>query len=387
MVIDHNSGSGISGTSVQGLTLDDCTVSGNGSASQAADGGGDGLYFGGDLSGGDYKFPGLAGTVVISDTTVTGSPDSAAAIDVTQPELDLTVIGSTFSDSGTGDGLRVGGDGWDGTVDVTGSTFDGNPGTGADIEPGIVGKTSVTFSGNTLRGDGDGVVIGSSGLSAAVGITVHGNDLQDISGNGIDLESGGAFVVSLSGSVTGNTIGTAGSAGSGAGTGIEIDANGWADTTLNVSGNQVYEYDKMAGIFVSSYPAGVKSPTTNVTIAGNTIADPAGSAAWGIRTVAGASSMPLSLGTLCAGITGNALTGSGQPSQDGADIELDQDGAATFRLPGYAGSAADTSAVESFVAGGNGGTPVTLATVDPTTGGFSGGAACTLPTAAQTGHR
>jgi hypothetical protein len=124
-----------------------------------------------------------------------------------------------------------------------------------------------------------------------------------------------------------------------------------------------------------------------VTIAGNTIADPAGSAAWGIRTVTGASSMPLSLGTLCAGITGNALTGSGQPSQDGADIELDQDGAATFRLPGYAGSAADTSAVESFVAGGNGGTPVTLATVDPTTGGFSGGAACTLPTAAQTGHR
>jgi hypothetical protein len=82
---------------------------------------------------------------------------------------------------------------------------------------------------------------------------------------------------------------------------------------------------------------------------------------------------------MCAGISGNLVTGSGRPDLTGADIEVDQGGVLTFRLPGYAGAAGDTSAVESYLAAANGGTASALAVMNGPANGFTGGAACASP--------
>jgi len=77
----------------------------------------------------------------------------------------------------------------------------------------------------------------------------------------------------------------------------------------------------------------------------------------------------------CAAIAGNSATGSGL---GGGDVELDQNYATTYDLPGYTGAPEDTSAVESFLIGNNdgSGTPTAVATVSGSGGGFAGVTGC-----------
>jgi VCBS repeat-containing protein len=383
MVIKNNAADGVNGSQVGGFTLAGSTVSGNGTPATVSVEDDDGLDFSPNGTGSP---DGLTGTVTISNSTVTGSADNNAVISDTSGALNLTVTGSTFSsdNSTTGnDGLHIDANGsTSATVSVTGSTFSNNFGDHFQFstDSASVGTNSVTFSSNTLTSTvsgvlGGGVVISPFGNSHTT-INVNSNNIQNSVFTGIAIDENGS-AGTLTGTVHGNTIGTAAAANSGSqGNDIGIFAEGSVTETLAVTGNNLFQYDNEAGI---SFLDREGNPVMNLTITGNTIAHPGTFGSWGVLGEAGAESGDN--GTVCAAITGNSMTGSAQPGQGGADFELDQEFSATIRLPGYTGSSQDTNAVVSFVQGGNisGGTPSGIATVSGSGGGFTGGGGCPAP--------
>jgi hypothetical protein len=382
-VIKNNAAGGIDGSYVNGLTLDGCMLSGNGTG--AFD---DGLNFsdqGADSPGG------LTGTVSIANSTITGSAFDNATISATNGTLNLTVTHTTFSSGGNptigGGGLLVSANGTtSATVSVTGSTFTDN-----DVDAfqfggnsPAPGTDSVTFSNNTVHGNGGGVAITLDGNSTTA-IAVDGNNIQNADGDaiGIDQVEGPETPTgsgTLTGTINGNTIGEPTAAGSGGTGGVFVEGWGTAET-LAITGNHIYQYSDGAGItFINE-----GSPVMNMTITGNTIADP-GAGADGDLGIYGWDGTQViqrggAGGTVCAVITGNSIAGSGQAGQagqGGADIQLDQNDAYTINLPGYTGGPGDVSAVESFLAGNNDGdgTPTAIAGVSGTGGGFAGATSC-----------
>jgi VCBS repeat-containing protein len=388
MVIAGNAGDGISGSQVTGFTLAGSTVSGNGTQASVSGENNDGLDFSPNGTGSPN---GLTGTVSITSSTITGSADNNAIISDSSGTLSLTVTGSTFSsDNATtgNDGLHVDANGSTAaTVSVTGSTFTNNFGDAFQFESDSVatGSSSVTFSGNTLSSTvsgvlGGGVVI-SPGGSSRTSVTVDGNNIQGAADNGIGIDTDGS--ATLSGTVNGDTVGTPTTAGSGSSQAndIGIFAEGTATETLAITSNKLYQYANTSGIYALDREG---SPAMNLTITGNTIADPAQTALWGVEVQAGATSgPPADGGKVCAAISGNSMTGSAPPPASGgiSDFELDQQFGTTIELPGYAGGSGDTNAVVGFVQGNNNasGTPTGTATVSGSGGGFTGGSGCPAP--------
>ena len=205
--------------------------------------------------------------------------------------------------------------------------------------------STIAVDGNTIQANPGGVAVGDSGS------------------DGIQIEDGGT----LTGTVRGNTIGSGTN-------GIDVTASGSGTETLAITGNHLSQYSDGAGInFIDQ--AG--NPAMNLTITGNTIADPGANGNWGIRGQDGG--LTSDSGTVCAVITGNSIAGSGPAGRrGGADVELDQNDGTTINLPGYTGGSGNTSAVESFLAGNNDGdgTPTAVATVSGTGGGFVGVTGC-----------
>jgi hypothetical protein len=383
MVIKNNAADGINGSQVSGLTLASSTVSGNGTQANVAGENDDGLDFSPNGTGSPN---GLTGIVSITNSTITGSADNNAVISDSSGTLNLTITGSTFSSNNatTGnDGLHVDANGsTNATVSVTGSTFTNNFGDHFQFssDSASTGTDSVTFSNNTLNSTasgilGGGVVISPFGNSQT-SITVNNNNIQNSVFSGIAIDEKGT-TGTLSGTVNANTIGTAATSNSGSqGNDIGLFAEGSVTETLAITNNSLFQYDNEAGI---SFLDREGNPTMNLTITGNTIADPGTFGSWGLLGEAGATTGDN--GTVCAAISGNSLKGSAQAGQGGADIELDQGFNTTIKLPGYAGGSQDTNAVVSFLQGNNtgNGTPSGIATTSGTGGGFTGAASCPAP--------
>jgi hypothetical protein len=235
--------------------------------------------------------------------------------------------------------------------------------------------SSVTFSDNTVSGGG-GVLIAPSGSSKAK-ITVDGNDIKDSDANGIGVDDGinPGTSVTLSGTISGNTVGTPTTAG--AGNDIGIYAEGTGTETLAITNNSLFQYADDAGI---NFLDREGSPTMNLTITGNTIADPGTFGSWGLLGQAGAETGDA--GKVCAAISGNSLKGSAAQNQGGADIELDQEFATTIELPGYNGGSQDTNAVVTFLTANNNTGNDTfggIATTSGSGGGFTGPTSCPAP--------
>ena len=325
---------------------------------------------------------GVTGTVTIANCTVTGSTVNNAIITDTSGTLNLTVTGSTFSNdtaSGSGDsdnGLEINANGSTAaTISVTGSAFTGDTGDDLDFttDTSSTGTNSVTFTGNTVSGGG-GVLIAPQG-SSKTAIAVENNNIQGSTANGIGVDDGvvSSSSATVTGTISGNTVGTAATANSGGGNGIGLFAEGSGTETLAITGNKLFQYQNEAGI---NFLDREGSPTMNLTITGNTIADPGEFGSWGLLGQAGAESGDA--GKVCAAISGNSMTGSAAAGQGGADFELDQEFSSTIELPGYTGGAGDTNAVVTFVQGNNNssGTPSGIATVSGSGGGFTGGSGC-----------
>jgi VCBS repeat-containing protein len=374
MVISDNATDGIDGSEVNGLTLDGCTLSGNGTGSFD-----DGLNF---SDQGGESFGGLTGTVSITNSTITGSAFDNADISDTSGTLNLTVSGSTFSIGGSpsvgGGGLLIGADApANATVSVTGSTFTDNDTDAFQFSgnPAAPGTNSVTFSNSTVNSNGHGGVAITLQGDATNAIAVDGNNIQNADGDAIGIDQMGGLATPtvggiLTGTIDGNTIGAPTAAGSG-GSGVVVEGWGTAET-LAITGNDIYQYSGAGITFLNE-----GSPVMNLAITGNTI----GQGDWGIY---GRDGVPVDGGeygdggvggTVCAVITGNSVAGSGQGE---AGIELDQNYAYTIDLPGYTGGADDVSAVESFLTGNNDGdgTPTAIATVSGSGGGFAGVSSC-----------
>ena len=292
MLVENNGstspgGAGITGSNVNGLTLSSSTVSGNGTAA--------------NLSGQNNPTPdndgldflgGLTGTVTISNSAVTNSADNGLQITDSAGSLNLTITGSTFSGGGSGltnnldpllgDGVEVLASGpTNATVSVNGSTFTNNQGYQFDFQPSISstgtgsGTNSITFNANTLSnptglGNGGGVNIQASG-SSTNSFDVKSNNIQGAQRNAISLANDGT--TQLSGTVDGNTVGSPSVSCSGSVGGDDVAAttHGSATSTLAITNNKLYQYDNPAGIGTIN---GQGSGTMNLTITGNTIADP-----------------------------------------------------------------------------------------------------------------
>jgi VCBS repeat-containing protein len=381
MVIKNNAADGINGSQVNGLALASSTVSGNGTQSAVSGSNDDGLDFAPNGTGSPN---GLTGTASITNSTITGSADDNAIISDTSGTLNLTVTGSTFSSDNatTGNtGLFINANGTtNATVSVTGSTFTNNRGDHFHFSTDTTssGTNSVTFSNNTLTSTvsgiaGGGVVISPFGNSHT-SVTINGNNIQGSVFSGIVLDESGTSGT-LSGTVHGNTIGTAATTNSGSkGNDIGIFAEGSVTETLAITSNNLFQYDNASGI---SFLDREGSPVMNLTITGNTIADPGTFGTWGLLGQSGAATGDA--GTVCAVISGNSMTGSG--ANGGTDFELDQGFNTTIKLPGYPGGSQDTGAVVTFVAGNNvsGGTPSGFASTSGSGGGFTGAASCPAP--------
>ncbi len=358
-------------------------MSGNGTQASVSGENDDGLDF---SPNGDGSPNGLTGTVAISGSTITGSADNNAIISDTSGSLNLTVTGSTFSanNATTGnDGLHIDADGsTNATISVTGSIFTNNAGDHFQFssDSASTGTNSVTFSNNTLSTTaagilGGGVVISPFGNSHT-SITVNSNNIQKSVFSGIAIDEDGT-TGTLSGTVNGNTIGTAATSNSGSqGNDIGIFAEGSVTETLAITNNNLFQYENEAGI---SFLDREGAPTMNLTITGNTIANPGSFGSWGLLGQSGAETGDD--GTVCAAVSGNSIKGSAQSGQGGADFEFDQEFNTTIKLPGYTGTSQNTNAVVSFIQGNNtgNGTPSGIATTSGSGGGFAGGASCPAP--------
>jgi hypothetical protein len=300
--------------------------------------------------------------------------------------LSLTVTGSTFSNTSAlngDDGVHVEANGLAAiNASVTSSTFTNNRGDHFQFatDPTSAGSNSVTFSGNTLVGspgnNGAGIAVTPEG-SADTTFAIANNGVQTAVSSAIALLLGpsSSAGASLSGTISGNTIGSAAvpNSGSAQENGITAHANGQGTLIVSISNNGIRQYAD-AGLDARILNG---SPTLNATVTGNTIANPGTSATNGLLASAG--NVAGDGGLLCARVSGNSLTGSG--ANAGTDFQLSQLFDTTFRLPGYPGTADNTAAVVAYVQGNNGGTPSGSATVafPASGGGFVGGDACPTP--------
>ncbi len=127
------------------------------------------------------------------------------------------------------------------------------------------------------------------------------------------------------------------------------------------------------------------SGSTDLTITDNDIdieLDGTGNAVTGILANTAVTG-PGNTSSMCADIDGagtfaSIFTHSLGGSMAAGDIRVRQRNDGTVRLPGYAGSATDSAAVISYLAGRN--AEVSAATATLVSTGFAGGGACTQPT-------
>jgi Cadherin-like domain len=250
----------------------------------------------------------------------------------------------------SGDGFN--GQGVSGTITITGSTMNGTGGDGIDIAPAAGATTTLTITNNSVQ------------------------TTAPVFGIDVDPDGGSTLTGTATGTISGNTIGSASVANSGAGIGINAQDEGSFTLTLAITNNKTFQYQNDSGI---NFESDKGSPALNLTITGNTVADPGSFGSWGILGDAGAETGDS--GTVCADISGNSVAGSAAAGQGGADIELDQEFDTTIELPGYTGGAQATSAVAALLAGQNtgNGTPSVIATTSGSGGGFVGGSACATP--------
>jgi len=386
------SSDGINGSQVNGFTLENSTVSGNGTPANVSVHNNDGLDFVG----------GLTGTVTISSSAITNSADSGFQVTDSSGSLNLTITGSTFSGGGSGlsnnldplvgAGVEVLADGTaNATVSVTGSTFTNNQGYHFVLQPSTndttgSGTDSVTFNTNTLSnstgaGNGGGVLIWGSGTSTTA-FNVKSNSIQGAARDGIAIT--GDTSAHLSGTIDSNTVGSPSVSCSGSVQGSDIAATtrGASTATLAITNNKLYQYNNPAGISTINDQG---SGAMNLTITGNTIADPVpvtvtcptqggpAGALWGLVLTSGGETGDTNV--TCANISGNSMTGSSPSGAGGGidDFEFDQTGNGIFRLPGYTGGSTDANAVVSFIQNQNtpsGGSPPSGDTFTQGTGGI-----------------
>jgi hypothetical protein len=385
----------IRGTSVSGFTLDSSVVDGANGTNDAT-----------PYADSSLLFTDLTGSATISNSAISGGYADNVSVINDAGSLDrITFAADTIGDNNPANGndavaLESLSSAGALKATITNSTFTGARGDLVDYDHEGNGAGDLNINASHFSNNHNGIATGGGGLTLTNSGT-SGPTTMEISGNTFrDAVGPGVLVVKLTGSSTqtgtfaGNTIGVSGvqNSGSLAGSGLKLQTVGQGTMTWSVTGNQIYGYNNNGVEVEAGGGASAQSGTLNTTITGNTIDQPG--------TAAGSLTLPkngiqFNVGTVpgdtyqaCAVLGGvgglaNVLGSSGAdgvPSVGGGqDVRLRQRQSTTFRLPGYAGAATDTTAVATFVEANNpsGGASAIASVSSPPGGGYTGtGTSC-----------
>jgi hypothetical protein len=366
-ITGSSNGDGVVATSVSGLTLDNMLITGktfghgvhatstsnltlqhmdiNSNATDASTAAAD-IW--------NVRLDDVSGTTTVQNTTVNTGFEHIFQIKNTTATTAFNVTNANFSGAGNGDGLDIYAYGSSNiTANIQGSTFANNSSFGFDSGTQTTGSGSLnltinnsTFTNNFVGAD---VAHGSSGSNtfnltnnnfqtnvASSSQAINVNRLGDPSFTGFGL---------FSGTVSGNTIGTAGVANSGSdvGDGITVKTNGNGGTIrVSILNNIIREYGQH-GIGISARDA-TTGHTLHARVQGNNIAN--GKAAIsldGINVLLGA--LNTDHVAVCLDIGGAGLLGNTVTAAVRTGIRVRSSGTApgavtAFTAPGYDGTGA-----------------------------------------------
>jgi hypothetical protein len=375
MNVSGGGNDGIGGSGVNGLTLTNLNVTNNGNA----------------VGERGIDMTQLSGSGGIANSTISGSAEANVRIENDTANLTaFNVTGTTIATTNftTGDDgflvLNTGSASM--TVSVTGSTFTDNKGDHfqAASDADASGTMNITFNNNTLTTTalndpnviGGGITINTSG-SLDITFQVNNNNLQQAFDDGINinLDPGSLAGASMTGTINGNTIGTSGVAASGSESSntITVAAKGQGVVDIDIMNNNIFEWGNQYGILLQTSEG---SADLFAKVTGNTLhaTFPNVLLINGIHLNAGATAGDNGYVELV--LTGNDVTGEGNPAVPDTDIRLRQRFNTTVELPGYAGANNDTAAVNAFVAANNdpaGATPAPSVSSAHNVGGGGGG--------------
>jgi VCBS repeat-containing protein len=363
VLVDGSAQIGINGTNVTGFTLTNSEVRNAGN--EAGESG--------------LLFQNLNGTVTLTNANVHNSLAAQAFIENLSGALAMTVSGSTFANSVAPNGSHglfvETRNTASATVSVSSSTFSGNFGNGLQVQGLNSASNNVTVTNNSFTSNSAGINLQvANGATLTYSITNNplfsGSTLQAINVGRAALGTG-----AVTGTISGNTIGTSGVVGSacaGNCDGIDLRAFGSGSFAATVTGNGVHGVNS----FGINAQASSGSSNLQVKISGNTLSAPnVATANNAIFVQSGAASSDTT--SVCADIFSNTITGVWDANNTGTSIRVrNRFAGTTFRLPGYAGSPTSTAAVAAFLTAQNGGASAS-ATISGNS--FTGGASCITP--------
>jgi hypothetical protein len=364
----------IRGSSVVNFTLANSTINGtNGDSAVAEEG--------------SVRFTELTGVASITSTSISGGHEDNFKVINSTGSLNritfngVTIGANSFADGS--DGIGVEGSGT-ATVNVTVQNSFFTSSRGDLFQMNVLGGSAdLIFTGNTLSNDHAGIATGGGGVTLGSGgtatftLNVDDNTFRDAKTHAVlivkDIGTG-----SLTGTFSNNQVGVGAIANSGSleGDGLKIQHAGSGTMTMAVLSNAIRQYNNQ-GIDLQAGAGIAAGGNFNVTVTGNTIANPGNNISFtgqGLHVNSGVT--PGDTFQTCVDINANSLTNSGKES--GGDFRVRQRQDTTVRLPGYPGTSGDTTAVVNFLNGQIGGGPIGgTASVSGTGGGFIGtGSTC-----------
>ena len=311
---------------------------------------------------GSVSFDELVGSATITDSVIMQGFENDLRLRNDSGNLNrLTVSGSRFGSSSTShnDSIQIEGNA-NSILNATvqNSTFTGARGDQfqAVIQDNATGD--IQFTGNTITNAHTGSV-GGGVLVAAAG---NGDMTYALNGNNINGAKGSALVAEklfgpgtndgiLIGTISNNTIGTAGVASSGSenGSGIFLRELGRGRHSVQVINNTLRGYrDHGIAMFAGGAPTSstglpAHDGDLNLTITGNNVAQPNGTGAGtggGIYLQAGTNSPDMY--DVCVNANNNTINGSAPLALGSTDFLMFQRFDTKFLLPGYTGVADGT---------------------------------------------
>jgi len=331
----------VRGTNVNGFSMIDSAISGTNGTTAFID----------DEAA--MRFNNLSGIAILSGNDIAGGIEDQIRIVNTAGTLNLTINDSATNQAIIGlDHTPAGFNGNDGillqtemtanaTLLVDGVTFTGARGDNIQSNALATSTQNVTIRNNTFTNThpnivpgGGGVTLSGSGTGAGINMTysVTGNTFNNANGNSLtsNYVSGAGTV---SGTIANNLVGTLGAgSGSAAGSGILVGSAGTIGHNSTVNNNTVAGIDGFAGLDFAHDGNG----TFNSNVTNNDVSLLGGFALSAMNsTLAGGGT---ATGTACLDIENNNFDASAAPFGVQAIFLDELNAAATYNLPGFAGS-------------------------------------------------
>ncbi len=383
IVIDGSEQAGINGNNVTGFTLSNSEVKNAGTKTQS----------GGIVPESGVQFVNLRGSASITGSNIHDNAVSNLAVHNNSGTLiSLAISNTTFSMTGNGTttnnagaaGIDFSGQSTaDMSLSLKNSTVTKSAQDGLDSSAIGSAKTNTDIEANAFTNNGQRAMSITGQDSAVVTFTVKNNTPitgQVASAINAELLTNADTSVTqnatLTGTITGNSIGTPGVAGSGSsgGDGIDISSDtspGQTGTvTVAVTNNSINGIENI-GIFVAN---GDGNSTMNVTATDNSIDMQSPVNSFSSLYAESGKGYPDTSG-LCLDFKSNTTTNTAGV----VGLRVDQRGTSFFRLPGYSGSGTDDSAVQSFLNGQNTLQGSDVLATHESAAGFGGGGACAAP--------